>query len=196
MRWLAGVLFLTGLAYADEGAIRFQVPAGWTEADAADRDARHSDVLAHDPIHYAEMSAKILDRTGPVSEALAAAIVRGAKKGNALATEVRHDFIDVGGRRSLRTILDFPIGERPYRKASYYVPAGRQTVYVGMAAPRGEFDARLAEFDAIVRATKLPPPPPSLASRIARATAQMLGIGAVIGLIVFLVVRASRKPAI
>jgi hypothetical protein len=196
MRWLAGVLFLTGIAYADPGAIRFEVPAGWSNADDSEREQRHAVVLAYDPARYAEMSAKILDEPSAVNEELAASVLRGAKKGSPSATEVRHDFMDVAGRRSLRFIIDVTIRQNPYRKAFYYLPAGPKTAFIGMTAPRDEFDARLAEFDAIVRATKLPPPPPSLGSRIGWATAQMLGIGAVIGLIVLLVVRASRKPAI
>jgi hypothetical protein len=193
MRWFAALLLLSSVAVADE-AIQFHAPAGWS-VDGSMAKAAEFGFFAVEDKSGVRMLAKIENDPIAATDDAVGEFMKGAQSGGARVTEVRHDFPEIAGRRSIRILFDITDSGVTTRNVGYLMPAGRQTAFVMFVSTQA-VEARLADFDKIAAATKLPPPPPSLTYRIVYATGQLLGIGAVIGLIVFFVVRASRKPTI
>lgn len=85
------------------------------------------------------------------------------------AEEVRRDYLEIDGVRSLRLQLDVPQEESKLREVLYMMPAGTQTAELVFRVDRDGADARLADFEAIARTTRgLEPAAESEADRKAR----------------------------
>lgn len=192
MRALAVVLLFTSVASAD-GRIEFHVPKGWS-LDEAGAKAADFDFVADDERGGVRMLAKIMNEDAAVSDAGAAGFMKGVQSKAPESREVRHDFPEVAGRKTLRVLFDQPGDAQTVHFVVYMVPAGGQTALI-MFASGDDVAPRLGDFDAIVATTTLPPPAPSRSYRLGYATGQILGTLAMVGLIAFFIVRVSRKRA-
>jgi hypothetical protein len=153
-RILTVLLLIAGTAHATE-PLGFPTPAGWT-ADAAEAKSRQVDAYAIDRRTQpaAEMTAVHLSRPVPYDEPFARGFVKGLTRTAPTATEVRHEFISIGGLRGLRFIVDITEDGDVYRQAYYVLPAGPVTAILTFTVWRDGFAARLPQFDAIAKTTR------------------------------------------
>jgi hypothetical protein len=151
---LLGSLLIAGAALATE-PLGFPTPAGWT-ANAAEAKSRQADAYVADlrTRPGAEMTALHLSRPVPYDEPFARGFVKGLKQSQPTATEIKHEFIDVAGLRSLRIIMEFTLDGDTYRQVAYVLPAGPVTALLMFQVPVEGFAARLPQFDAIAGTTR------------------------------------------
>jgi hypothetical protein len=151
---LIGSLLVAGAAHATE-PLGFPTPAGWTD-DAAEAKSRQVDAYAADlrTQPAAEMVAVHLSRPVPYDEPFARGFVKGLKRTQPTATEVRHEFVQIAGLRGLRFIVDITQDGEMFRQAYYVLPAGPVTAVLTFTVQRDGFAARLPQFDTIAKSTR------------------------------------------
>ncbi len=182
-----------------EAAVRFAAPAGWTVDDAKAK-ALYADFVAVDRRTHpvTTMIGKHLPTPmAAPSEAAARDFIAGAQQRAPTTVEVRHDFPEIAGAASMRVITDVTIGALTARQVSYLMPAGDQTAVITVVTGRDEFDARLAEFDEIARATRgitaTRTPAEQRAYRLGLVVGRILGTLLVLGALFFAVRALTRR---